>query len=332
MTKNTDSPGQARFVTITDDEAGQRLDNFLVRHLKGVPRPRLYRAIRKGEVRVNKGRIAQTYRLKGGDMVRIPPIAHTTARASSAPSTFDWQSRIIDEDQHFLVIDKPSGWAVHGGSGVSNGVIESLRASLSDRPSLELAHRLDRSTSGVLVIAKRRSALRSLHESLREGNVQKEYLLLVKGDWQFGDHLVDVPLDVTQRRGGERVVKVAAGGVAASTRFSLCDSWGDLSLIRAMPKTGRTHQIRVHAAYAGHAIIGDERYGERVDNEAMRKFGLERLFLHAASLAFEFPEGFPRHFSAPLPDDLRSVIDRIEQRGRKRSPRALQRAQRQGTR
>jgi len=328
MTKNTDNPSQARFVTVCEDEAGQRLDNFLVRHLKGVPRPRLYRAIRKGEVRVNKGRIAQTYRLQGGDVVRIPPIAHATARASTTPSTFDWEARIIEEDQYFLVIDKPSGWAVHGGSGVSNGVIESLRATLSGRPSMELAHRLDRSTSGVLVIAKRRSALRALHEALREGQVTKEYLLLVKGDWQLGDHLVDVPLDVSQRRGGERVVQVAAGGLAASTRFSLCDSWGDASLVRAVPQTGRTHQIRVHAAYAGHPILGDERYGERADNEAWRKFGLERLFLHAASLAFEFPAGFPRHFSSPLPDDLRAVIDRIEVRGRKRSPRALQRAQR----
>ncbi|MFK8014853.1 MAG: RluA family pseudouridine synthase [Gammaproteobacteria bacterium] len=332
MTTAAKEPSKARFVTVSDDESGQRLDNFLVRHLKGVPRPRLYRAIRKGEVRVNKGRIAQTYRLEPGDVVRIPPIAPHSDPRPATTSSYNWTPHILAEDKAFLVIDKPSGWAVHGGSGVRHGLIESLRANLSDRHDLELAHRLDRSTSGVLVVAKKRSALRALHAALREAQVSKEYLLLVKGDWQHGDHLVDVPLDVNQRRGGERTVRVAADGMAAATRFSLCDSWGDVSLIRARPQTGRTHQIRVHAAYLEHPIVGDERYGDRAINQSFKRYGLKRLFLHSASMAFEHPEGFPRHFSAPLSDDLRAVIDQIEKRGRQRTPRAMQRAHRQGKR
>lgn len=326
----TDRP-KARFVTVSADEAGQRLDNFLGRFLKGVPKARVYRAIRKGEVRVNKGRSAQSYRVKADDVVRVPPIRNPDSTPAK-PARYDWSAHVLCDDAHFLVIDKPSGWAVHGGSGVRSGVIESLRAYYEDRPYLELAHRLDRSTSGVLVVAKKRSALRSLHEALREGQVAKEYLLLVAGDWQLGDHLVDVPLDVKARRGGERTVRVAADGLSAATRFSLCDTFGDVSLIRARPATGRTHQIRVHAAYAGHPIVGDQRYGDLQVNRRMSKFGAERLFLHAASLAFEHPEGVPRHFSAPLADDLRAVIDALEQRGRHRTPRSLERAARQGKR
>ncbi len=332
MSDPTKPASKSRLVTVDSETAGQRIDNFLARYLKGVPRPRLYRAIRKGEVRVNKGRISQTYRVKTDDEVRIPPIGGGLEKRPVMASDFDWFPHILDQDKYFLVIDKPSGWAVHGGSGVSNGVIESLRANLTDQHYLELAHRLDRSTSGVLVVAKRRSALRALHAALREGQVTKEYLLLVNGDWQLGDHLVDMPLDVNQRRGGERVVQVAADGAASSTRFALCESYGDVSLVRATPATGRTHQIRVHAAYAGHPILGDTRYGDEQANKQIARHGLTRLFLHAASLAFEFPEGFPRHFSSPLPDDLRSVIDRLEKRGRKRSPRAIQRAWRQGNR
>ena len=263
------------------DDAGQRIDNFLARHLKGVPRPRLYRAIRRGEVRVNKGRIAQTYRLVAGDSVRLPPIGGD-APAAERVAEFDWQPRIIHEDRQLLVIDKPAGWAVHGGSGVSHGVIESLRANLTNRPTLELVHRLDRSTSGCLVVAKRRSALRALHELLREGEVEKSYLLLVAGDWQLGDHEVDMPLDVHHRRGGERTVRVAATGRRARTRFSLCLQYGGASLVSARPLTGRTHQIRVHAAHCGHPI------------------------------AFEYPPGNPRHFSAPLAEELRRLLDRIE--------------------
>ncbi|MFK7885986.1 MAG: RluA family pseudouridine synthase [Gammaproteobacteria bacterium] len=331
MTSNATDRPKARLVTVSADEAGQRLDNFLGRFLKGVPKSRLYRAIRKGEVRVNKGRIAQTYRVKADDVVRIPPIA-SGEQVKTTPSRYDWSEHVLSEDARFLVIDKPSGWAVHGGSGVSAGVIESLRVFYEDRPYLELAHRLDRSTSGVLVVAKKRSALRALHAALREGEVAKEYLLLVSGDWQLGDHLVDVPLDVSTRRGGERTVRVAADGLSAATRFSLCDTYGDVSLIRARPATGRTHQIRVHAAHAGHPIVGDNRYGDADVNRRMQRFGANRLFLHSASLAFEHPEGFPRHFSSPLPDDLRAVIDQLETRGRHRTPRSLERAARQGKR
>ncbi len=331
MASDTTDRPKARFVTVSADEAGQRLDNFLGRFLKGVPKARVYRAIRKGEVRVNKGRIAQTYRVKADDVVRVPPIRSPEATPAT-PARFDWSAHVLSEDARFLVIDKPSGWAVHGGSGVRSGVIESLRAYFEDRPYLELAHRLDRSTSGVLVVAKKRSALRALHAALREGEVAKEYLLLVAGDWQLGDHLVDVPLDVKARRGGERTVQVAADGLSAATRFSLCDTFGDVSLIRARPSTGRTHQIRVHAAHAGHPIVGDQRYGNADMNRRMRKFGAERLFLHAASLAFELAGSAPCHFSSPLPDDLRAVIDALEKRGRHRTPRSLERAARQGRR
>lgn len=325
MTDAAASRPSVRLVTVGEDDEGQRVDNFLARHLKGIPRARLYRAIRRGEVRVNKGRVAQTYRLQRDDVVRVPPLAVGPAAPKRAPGAFDWSRHIVHEDKHFLVLDKPSGFAAHGGSGVSAGVIESLRANLPDRPTLELVHRLDRSTSGCLVIAKRRPVLRALHQQLREGTVAKEYLLLVIGDWQLGDTLVDMPLDVEHRRGGQRFVRVAADGLAAATRFTLCQQFGDVSLVRATPSTGRTHQIRVHAAYSGHPIAGDERYGDAEHNQRLREFGLRRLFLHAASIEFEYPAGHPQHFSAPLPDDLRSVIDALEKRGRLESPRARSR-------
>ena len=310
------STSKVRFVTVAAEEAGQRIDNFLVRHLRGVARPRLYRAIRKGEVRINKGRTRQTYRLAEGDVVRIPPISGdaSTAPARTAGS-YDWRPHILADDKAFLVIDKPPGWAVHGGSGVSAGVIESLRANLPDAPYLELAHRLDRSTSGVLVIARRRSALRGLHEVLREGRAEKDYLLLVAGDWQHGEVDVDAPLNVSAREGGERVVRVSPHGQAARTRFWLCERYGDASLLRARPATGRTHQIRVHAAHMEHPILGDTRYGSPDDNERFAALGLKRLALHATSFAFSWPDDTPRHYSAPMPADLHRVIDQLERRG-----------------
>lgn len=311
-----------RHVTVGAGAEGQRIDNFLARELKGVPKARIYRAIRRGEVRVNKGRVSQTYRLEPDDVVRIPPIGAAEGSSARPPKPRDWSGAIVHEDKHLLVIDKPAGMAVHGGSGLSHGVIESLRASLPGRPVLELVHRLDRSTSGCLVIAKRRSALRALHEQLREGRVTKEYLLLVLGDWQHGERLVDLPLDVSRRRSGERHVEVAAGGLRAETRFALCESYGDVSLLRATPATGRTHQIRVHAAECGHPLAGDTRYGDPARNAALRRLGLRRLFLHASSIEFEYPAGHVRHFSAPLPDELRAVIDRLDKRGRTPSPRA----------
>ena len=282
----TGSPA-VRHVTVSADQAGQRIDNFLTRELKGVPRSRLYRAIRSGEVRVNKGRIAQTYRLQEDDIVRIPPIQHADPGRGGTAGEFDWRPHILHDDRHFLVVDKPSGWAVHGGSGVRHGVIESLRANLAHGQNLELVHRLDRSTSGCLIIARRRSVLRELHEQLRNRTTTKRYLLLVKGDWQLGQHEVDMPLDVEQRQGGQRTVGVAADGRRAVTRFALREQYGDASLIEAIPVTGRTHQIRVHAAHCGHPIAGDERYGDRDFNRKMVGYGLRRLFLHARALEFE---------------------------------------------
>ncbi len=334
MSDATASAPKTRHVTVDDNDAGQRLDNYLMRHLRGVSRPRVYRAIRKGEVRVNKGRTRQGYRVAVGDVVRIPPIsAAEDGPAAPRPSSFDWQPHILADDKWFLVIDKPSGWAVHGGSGVSAGVIESLRANLPQAPYLELAHRLDRSTSGVLVVARKRSALRGLHAALRESQVDKEYLLLVDGDWQHGDVVIDAPLDVTARRDGEREVRVSERGQPSQTRFALRERYGDVSLLSARPATGRTHQIRVHAAHAGHPILGDSRYGEPKANARLARYGLERLALHAAAMAFEWPEGSPRHYSAPLPEDLRQVIDRLEQRGTRPGKRAQMRSRpRQGRR
>jgi len=298
-----------RKVVIDSDRAGQRIDNFLRNELPGVPKGRLYRLLRRGEVRVNKGRIRADYRLVEGDLVRIPP---AQIRAAGAPPAADKASamlrHVIYEDKRLLVINKPAGLAVHGGSGISHGVIELLRHARSDLADLSLVHRIDRETSGCLVMAKRRSALRELHARFRDGQVQKNYLALVIGDWQFGKQRIDVPLLVQHRKNGERHVIVSDTGKAALTRVSLSRTFGRYSLLMCAPQTGRTHQIRVHLQHAGHPIAGDERYGDSDANFDGREFGLKRMFLHAQSIAFDADNGNDLHFTAPLPDDLERFL------------------------
>ncbi len=312
------STSAVRKVHIDAEWAGQRVDNFLRRELPGLPKSRLYRILRKGEVRVNGGRVAPAYRLIEGDEVRIPPVRIRTGPTSApARQLAEIEQHIIFEDRRLLVISKPSGLAVHGGSGVSHGAIELLRASRPDIRDLSLVHRLDRETSGCLVLAKRRSALREMHAMFRDGKVEKNYLALVVGDWQLGEQVIDAPLLVEHRRKGERHVVVSEEGKRAKTRMRLSRRFGHYSLLQCQPLTGRTHQIRVHALHAGHAIVGDERYGDADENYDARKLGLGRLFLHAQSIAFPDDNGNEYHFTAPLADDLERFVQTLSGRGKK---------------
>lgn len=302
-----------RKVAIDEEFAGQRVDNFLRRALPGLPRSRVYRLLRRGEVRVNGGRIGADYRLQAGDEVRIPP-ARIRAPGAAPPDAGARRiaERVLFEDRRLLVIDKPAGTAVHGGSGVSHGVIELVRHARPDLRELELVHRLDRETSGCLVLAKRRSALRALHEQFRAGVVEKNYLALAAGDWQYGEVVVDEPLEVRHRQGGERHVVAADSGKPAATRFRLSRRYGRFSLLQCQPLSGRTHQIRVHAACRGHPLVVDERYGNEETNAAARKRGLKRLFLHAQSISFPGEDGTEQHFTAPLADELQAFVERLE--------------------
>ena len=301
-----------RKVRIDSEQAGQRIDNFLRRELPGLPKSRLYRVLRKGEVRVNGGRVRADYRLQADDEVRIPPARINTGPGEAAPGKVrSVESQVIFEDKRLLVINKPSGIAVHGGSGISHGVIELLRSARPELRDLSLVHRLDRETSGCLVLAKKRSALRELHERFREGDVEKNYLSLVVGDWQLGEQTIDAPLLVEHRKNGERHVVVSGAGKSAQTVMRLSRTFGTYSLLQCQPRTGRTHQIRVHAKHAGHPVAGDERYGDPADNAAAKKLGLKRLFLHAQSIAFADDSGNELHFTAPLADDLQRFLDRI---------------------
>lgn len=292
---------------------GQRLDNFLLTALKGVPRSHVYRLIRSGQVRVNSGRVGPSYRLRAGDRVRVPPVARAARAAPPAPAAVEWlRERIIYEDSRLIVVDKPAGLAVHGGSGVQLGCIEALRVLRPELETLELVHRLDRGTSGCLLVAKRRSVLRALHSELRTGRMEKRYLALVRGLWEHGDVAIDVPL-VSRRRLGEVLVRVDEAGKAARSRFKRVDAFDTMaSLVDVSIETGRTHQIRVHAAHMGHPIAGDERYGDAAFNDAMSAYGLSRMFLHASAVAFEWPDsGAPFAVSAPLPDELRDVLQAL---------------------
>jgi 23S rRNA pseudouridine955/2504/2580 synthase len=308
---------KARQEEVDAETAGQRLDNFLLGALKGVPRSHVYRLIRSGQVRVNSGRVNPKHRLKAGDLVRVPPVASKPVTPPAAsPDTLTWLAdRVIYEDSRILVIDKPAGLAVHGGSSVSLGCIEGLRLLRPEAKDLELAHRLDRGTSGVLLLAKRRSALRTLHELLRESRVEKKYLALVKGRWPEATIEVDAPL-VTRRVSGEARVKVDPEGKPAQSTFRVLEGYGKTaSLLEVGIETGRTHQIRVHANHVGHPVAGDDRYGDKDFNAYMETFGLQRMFLHAHSLSFEWPDtGEPFQASAPLPADLRAVLTALEVR------------------
>lgn len=315
------TPTKVQKVRIDDDRAGQRIDNFLRNELPGVPKSRVYRILRRGEVRVNGGRVRAEYKLQEGDEVRIPP---ARIRLEGAPppekQAAGMLENVIYEDKRLLVINKPTGVAVHGGSGISHGVIELLRHARSDLKDLALVHRIDRETSGCLVMAKRRSALRELHERFREGQVEKNYLALVTGNWQLGEQLIDAPLWVQHRQNGERHVVVnSKNGKPAQTQVALSRLYGAYSLLQCAPLTGRTHQIRVHLDHLEFSIIGDERYGDDDANRKARKNGLRRLFLHAQSIAFPDKSGNELHFTAPLAADLEhflSVCTANSRRGR----------------
>lgn len=274
-------------IIIYDSHAGQRLDNFLISRLKGMPSARIYRAIRKGEVRVNKKRASADYRLAIGDSVRIPPLHQSTIKKPPTPDKsllISLEMRILVEEADFLVIDKPAGLPVHGGSGINGGLIEALRIMRPKNRSLELVHRLDLETSGCLVVSKKRSLLVALHALLTQRKVVKQYLLLVKGLWQGGERRVEAPLKKNILQSGERMVKVDENGKMALTLFRPIVSYSNATLLEARPLTGRTHQIRVHTAHMGHPIAGDEKYGDKVFNEKMKTLGLRRLFLHSAGI------------------------------------------------
>ncbi len=301
--------------TITAEEAGQRIDNFLMRHFKAVPRSRVYRLLRKGEVRVNRKRVDAEYRIAAGDEVRLPPVRIGSADEPERPSSSLQElieRAIIFQDKHLLVIDKPAGVAVHGGSGMSHGVIEALRAS-RPRETLELVHRLDRDTSGCLAVARDRATLTSLHGLIRQAGMHKTYLALVSGSWQLGAKRIDAPLATDNRQHGERHVRVAAAGKDSVSVFRPVQFFGSLATLMEVDiPTGRTHQIRVHAAFAGHPLLGDDKYGDRERNAEFKRHGLKRTFLHALSLAFDWPgSGVPFHVSAPLPAELKLVLDAI---------------------
>jgi len=302
---------------IDAEQAGQRIDNFLLRRLKGVPKSRIYRILRKGEVRVNRGRIGPDYRLQSGDRVRIPPIR--VGEAKPAPRTdgdrLAWlEQRVLFEDKGLLILDKPSGMAVHGGSGVSFGVIEALRALRPSAPFLELVHRLDRDTSGCLMVAKKRSILRALHELMRGDGIEKRYLALLAGAWKGGERRVSAPLRKNVVSSGERIVRVDPEGKPARSLFRPLRRFADATLVEVVLDTGRTHQIRVHAAHIGHPVAGDEKYGDETCNRRLRELGLKRLFLHAHALAFQLPERERLEASTPLDPELQAVLERLHEK------------------
>lgn len=296
---------------IDEGSCEQRIDNFLCKHLKGVPKSHIYRILRSGEVRVNKKRVDQTYRLKLGDQVRIPPVRVAEQPEHDYVPALEFP--ILHEDDALLAISKPAGVAVHGGSGVSFGVIEQLRGARPQAKFLELVHRLDRETSGVLLLAKKRSALTALHETMREGNSDKRYLTLVLGQWKNTKKHVKLPLHKFTRPDGERRVMVREDGQNAHTVFALQKAWAGYSLLEAQLKTGRTHQIRVHLSHLGFPIAGDDKYGDFARNKELMKQGLKRMFLHAHSISFAHPlTGEPLRLSAPLPNELERFIARLD--------------------
>jgi len=317
MTAGRNPPVAARRVRVGDAFAGQRLDNFLLRELSGVPRSRVYRLLRRGEVRVNGKRKQADYRLAADDEVRLPPLRDTPAPDDAPRRVPDAlletvRQAIVHEDARVLVLNKPAGLAVHGGSGLAFGAIEALRALRPGEP-LELAHRLDRDTSGCLLVARTRAALRTMHALLREGGVEKHYTTLLAGRWRLGRKTIDAPVLTHARQGGERMVRVHREGKIAISAFTPVTQYRDLAtLMDVSIQTGRTHQIRVHAAFAGHPVAGDEKYGDRDFNARLRTLGLRRMFLHASSVAFRWPESGSKFLvAAPLPAELAAVLEKL---------------------
>lgn len=303
---------QVQSLKITQEQEGQRLDNFLLARLKGVPKSRIYRLVRKGEVRVNKGRKEIKYRLNTGDVVRIPPIRiASTEPPSYLPDALKNQleHNILFEDESLLVLNKPFGFAVHGGTGIQSGIIEAMRLMRPNAHFLELVHRLDRDTSGCLIIAKKRSVLRVLHEQFRGDGIKKTYLAILNGNWQRKKLKVDAPLKKNVGKGGERHVVVHKQGKTALSLFTRKKVQHNLTLVSVELKTGRTHQIRVHAAWLGHPIVGDERYGDNEVNKVYRIRGFKRMFLHAQQLSFKHPvNGLIVSVTAPMPESFKTIM------------------------
>ncbi len=303
---------QVRLLVIDAEQEGQRIDNFLKTQLKGVPKSLIYRIVRKGEVRVNKKRIKPEYKLEIGDEVRIPPVrvAEENALPSAKLSSIQaLEAQILYEDEALIVLNKPAGMAVHGGSGLSFGVIEGLRALRPESRFLELVHRLDRDTSGCLLVAKKRSALKSLHEQLRLKSMRKQYAALVRGQWQNHVKVVNAPLLKNVLQSGERIVRVNPEGKPSETRFRVMMRFAEATLVEASPITGRTHQIRVHTAHTGHPIACDDKYGEAEFDARMRALGLQRLFLHASRVTFVHPGSQKEmSFEAPLDPHLQQLL------------------------
>jgi 23S rRNA pseudouridine955/2504/2580 synthase len=305
------------YLTVGPESEGQRLDNFLLRVAKGVPKSHVYRVVRSGEVRVNKGRVGVDYRLVSGDEVRVPPMRIAAVRAPAKPLAPAEMPPILYEDEHLMVVDKPAGLAAHGGSGIAHGLIERVRAARPNQPFLELAHRLDRETSGLLLLAKTRRALVGLHEQLREGQIDKRYLALVKGDWVNDRQHVRLALTKYLTREGERRVNVDPEGAASHTVFTLLERYGRFSLLEAELRTGRTHQIRVHLAHLGFPIVGDDKYGDFELNKRVARADarprLTRMFLHAASVRLTHPVGGqPLQFEAPLPPECSAFLKGLD--------------------
>ena len=300
-------------ITVDAEHAGQRIDNFLLNRLKGVPKSHVYRILRTGEVRRNGSRVKAQERLEAGDILRLPPVRVAERDAPEQPVTLlraRIEPRILYEDDDLLVLNKPSGMAVHGGSGLSYGVIEALRELRPEARGLELAHRLDRETSGCLLIAKKRSALKSLHEQYRDDEVSKVYVALLAGQWAHTRWQVDAPLQKNVLQSGERLVRVARDGKAAVTQFRRLARYAEATLVEARPITGRTHQIRVHAQHLGHPLAGDDRYGEETVNRRFRQLGLKRLFLHARATTFRHPQtGALFQIEAPLDEELTRFLE-----------------------
>ncbi len=316
MHKIDNKKSEVKYIIISADQEDQRIDNFLINQFKGMPRSRVYRLVRKGEVRVNSKRISAFYRLRQGDTVRVPPV-YLEEKAKQLPPSKDTAallaSRIIYEDDYLLILNKPSGMSVHVGSTVRVGVIEALRHMYPHLPQLELAHRLDSETSGCLVIAKKRKILREIHQLLRQGEIKKIYVALTLGKWKKSERVVDVPLHKDYQDGAKHVVEVSNSGKSALTIFSTLKEFKTASLMEVALFTGRTHQIRVHAAHQGHPIAGDERYGDAEFNQQTRKLGLKRMFLHARSIEFILPSTQQRiTVTAPLDPELEAAVKTFE--------------------
>jgi 23S rRNA pseudouridine955/2504/2580 synthase len=308
------------FIEIDAQNAGQRIDNFLANQLKGVPRGHIYKIIRKGEVRVNKGRIKQTYKLRYGDSVRIPPVQVVAKKALSAPGQSLLkliENNILFEDDYLMAVNKPSGVAVHGGSGVSYGMIEAIRALRPEHRFWELIHRLDRDTSGCLLIAKRRSTLTSVQELMRNRETEKRYLTLLCGRVKFRQKKVAAPLLREALKKGERFVRVDKQGKDSLSYFTTLEQFPDASLMEVKIVTGRTHQIRVHSQYIGHNVAGDTKYVNFACNQRMKSLGLKRLFLHSSYLGLEHPNtGETLSINAPLSNELSSFLETLRQLGK----------------